>query len=847
MKQLKQLKSFGQSFWLDNLSRGLIEDGILERRIRDQGLSGVTSNPAIFNKAMGHSSRYDERIRTAMISLDGTEAIYESLAVADVRDACDLLLPVYRENDGRDGFVSLEVSPHLAHDAARTTRSARRLWDAVGRPNLLVKVPGTPAGLQAIETLLYEGINVNITLLFGIDAYRETLQAYLRAMSQRLRDGMELRSVASVASFFLSRIDVAVDSELRHRISPEVEPSLRTEAEALLGQAAIANARLAYAELLEVLDSHHWQHLADAGARPQQIVWASTGTKDPSYSDVMYIEPLIGPHTISTMPDKTADAFDEHGRAASTLDAETQDAERTFKRLENLGIDMPSITRQLVAEGVQKFIDPYDALIASLEARCEQIRRRDQAEPLRAVASRLRAESVRMTTAAGSGHATSCLSCADIMAALFFHEMAWDPSAPDARNTDRFLLSKGHAAPILWATLQEAGAIDEDLLSLRRLDSDLQGHPTPENPWVPVATGSLGQGLSVVNGMAIANRLDGIDARLFCLMGDGECSEGSVWESAQFAADNHLDGIVAIVDANGLEQSGPAPYGHDTSVIAGRFESFGWNAIEIDGHDFGEILGALEQTRQSGPTAIVARTVKGKGVSFLEGAEGWHGKALDESQCGQALAEIAPSDLEVRVEPRRLTATHEIGQSPIPMPLTMSYAKGEEVATRSAFGSALTKLGGALQDLVVLDGDVKNSTKTEAFSEQFPNRFVEAQIAEQNMIGAAMGLAASGKRQAALCRHLRRLPDAGARLHPHGVALAPAASGDLRQPRGRLHRPGRTVADGIGGHRHDARPRRGAGALSLRCRERRATDPGRARRARHRLSAHYARQDARHL
>jgi len=763
MSPLAQLHDHGQSFWLDSLSRQMLEDGSLAERVRDQGLGGVTSNPAIFAKSMADSPLYDDRIRVALqtlgassaggeVSIDAlAEPLYEQLAVADVRDACDLLLPVYQQSDGADGFVSLEVSPHLAFDAVNTMRRAHALWDAVGRPNLLIKVPGTPQGLHAVEELLFDGININITLLFGRDAYHETLQTYLRAMERRLDAGRDLRAVASVASFFLSRIDVAVDAELAQRIDPSIEPRLRQEAESLLGRAAVANAQLAYRELRDVLAEERWQRLAEQGARPQRVLWASTSTKNPDYSDVMYIEPLIGRHTVSTMPEKTAAAFDEHGRVEETLTGATAEAEQVMEGLKRLGIDFDAITYQLVGEGVQKFIDPYDELLQRLGERAAQVQRAEQARPLADVAARLRASAVRSTTEAGSGHATSSLSCADLVAALFFHEMRWDPNAPGERDMDRFLLSKGHAAPILWAALDEAGAIDSDPLSLRRLDSDLEGHPTPENPWVPAATGSLGQGLAIANGMALANRMDAIEARVFCLLGDGECSEGSVWEAAQFAADQGLDRVVAIVDANGLEQSGPAPYGHDTSVVAGRFKAFGWKALEIDGHDFGEILGALEQTREQGPTAIIARTVKGKGVSLVEGAEGWHGKALDEEQCKEALAEIAAPEGRMKVEPRRVPVGRDrpsAAQSrpTAPGPIDVDYNRGDEVATRSAFGAALTKLGERMDDLVVLDGDVKNSTKTEAFAKAFPERFIEAQIAEQNMVGAALGLSASGKR-----------------------------------------------------------------------------------------------------
>jgi transketolase len=745
MSRLARLSEYGQSFWLDSLSRQLLDDGSLAARIRDQGLSGVTSNPAIFAESIGDSPLYDTRLRIALETREDAEEVYLALAVDDVRDACDLLLPVYQETDGADGFVSLEVSPHLAYDAVTTVHQARALWDAVGRPNLLVKVPGTRPGLHAVELLLHDGVNVNVTLLFGLEAYRETLQSHLRAFEKRLRDGLPLHSVASVASFFLSRIDVAVDRQLRHRIHPSVDGRIRRQAEGLLGRSAIASARRAYAALQETLASERWRRLAEHGARPQRLVWASTGTKDPSYSDVKYVEPLIGPDTVSTLPEATADAFADHGRVAPTLGGDTEEAAAVMKGLDRLGVDPAAVAQQLLSEGVRKFIDPYDALLAKLDERCATARRAAGAAPLAGVADRLRAQVIRMTTAAGSGHPTSCLSCAELVAALFFREMRWDPSAPKGRDMDRFLLSKGHAAPILWAALSAAGAIDSDLLRLRQIDSDLEGHPTPENPWVPVATGSLGQGLSVANGMVLADRMDGIEARIFCLLGDGECSEGAVWEAAQFAADNRLARLVAIVDANGLEQSGPAPYAQDTSVLANRFRAFAWRTLEIDGHDLGQVLRALERTREPGPTAIIARTIKGKGVSFLEGAEGWHGKALTEPERDRALAEIDAPSTSPPVEPRRVPAgSIELSAEPIPNPI--EYVRGDQVATRTGFGNALEKLGVQVRDLVVLDGDVKNSTKTEAFAKSYPERFIEAQIAEQNMLGVAVGLASSGKR-----------------------------------------------------------------------------------------------------
>jgi transketolase len=386
-----------------------------------------------------------------------------------------------------------------------------------------------------------------------------------------------------------------------------------------------------------------------------------------------------------------------------------------------------------------KAIDPDDA-----RPREPGGRRSEQLQSLTDAARLLRRQVLRMTSAAGSGHPTSCLSCAEIVAALFFHEMRWDPADAEARNVDRFVLSKGHAAPILWAALAAAGAIAEDPMSLRRIDSTLEGHPTPNNPWVKVATGSLGQGLAAANGMALANRLDAIEARVYCLLGDGECAEGSVWEAAQFASLNRLAKLVAIVDVNGLGQSGPTPYGHDTSVLARRFEAFGWRAVEVDGHDMAAVVDALERARESGPTAILARTVKGRGVSFLEGASGWHGKAVEPARLQQALDEVGEARTPPRVAPRRV-GRFEAGVAQVSGGIEVGYSPGAEVATREAYGHALQKLGALNPDIVALDGDVSNSTRSEFFAEAYPERFFECYIAEQNMVGAALGLAACGK------------------------------------------------------------------------------------------------------
>ncbi|MBO0732854.1 MAG: transketolase, partial [Methylocapsa sp.] len=658
--------------------------------------------------------------------------------------ACDVLRSVYDGSKGEDGFVSLEVSPHLAHDTKSSIDEARRLFARVGRPNVFIKIPGTAAGAPAVEELIFEGININITLLFSIESYEAVAQAYMRGLERRSEAGRPLANVTSVASFFLSRIDTLVDQLLSHRIVPGAHAASAPDPRSLLGKAAIANAKFAYQSFKRILASPRWRALSARGAHVQRMLWASTSAKNPAYYDLKYVEPLIGPHTINTMPRNTIAAFLDHGRVAPTLEEGAGEAERVMEDLGRLGIDFRLVTSQLENEGIQKFIEPYDALVKSITAKREKNLRRDDFGSLKDVARNLRRRVIEMTASAGSGHPTSCLSCADIVAALFFQEMRWDPSDPAARNVDQFVLSKGHAAPILWAVLYEAHAISEDPLSLRRIDSTLEGHPTALNPWVKVATGSLGQGLAAANGMALANRLDGIDARIYCLMGDGECSEGSVWEAAQFASLNQLKNLIAIVDVNGLGQSGPAPYHHDTGLFARRFSAFGWRTFEIDGHDMAAVVEALREAAKRGPAAIIARTEKGKGVSFLEGAEGWHGKALNREEMNRALAEIGDTGAGVAVQPRRI-GQFQAGRAVEPLAVRPSYRQGEAVATRQAFGRALDKLGEIDAQIVALDGDVKNSTGTEAFAKRFPERFFESYIAEQNMSGAALGLAVCGK------------------------------------------------------------------------------------------------------
>ena len=743
MNNLLQLIKHGQSYWIDNLTRGMITSGDLHRRVTTEGLRGLTSNPAIFYKALSGGDDYDAQIRETTRNQSPLQKVYEEVVTTDIRDACDILRKVYETSGGEDGFVSLEVSPHLAHDAEASVAEARRLWQSVDRPNLLIKIPATDAGVSAVEALLTEGINVNITLLFSIERYQAVAEAHMRALERRARQGQPLDNIASVASFFLSRIDTLADELLGHRFGTASQGQT-PRPEHLLGKVATANAKLAYDRFRQNLQSDRWEALRQQGARPQRMLWASTGTKNPKYSDIMYVTPLIGPHTVNTLTVRTIDAFADHGVVNDTIGDDLDQAQSVMHELGELGIDMHLVTEQLLNEGIQKFIDPYDAMLDAIADKYQNYISQSYAAPLQVMARKLRKEVIRMTSEAGSGHPTSCMSCADIVSALFFHEMRWDPGEPRARDVDTFVLSKGHAAPILWAALSEAGAITENPLSLRKIDSSLEGHPTPSNPWVKVATGSLGQGLAAANGIAMANRMDNIHARVFCLLGDGECSEGSVWEAAQFAALNNLSNLVAIVDVNALGQSGFTPYRHQISVYAERFAAFGWHTIEIDGHDMHAVLDALYRARREGPTAIVARTSKGKGVSFLEGKLGYHGKALDEEQMQRALDELGDPEVHLQVEPRHV-------ESWIPRRasrdtrIAVSYDPGVTVSTREAFGNALRKLGESNPDIVVLDGDVKNSTYTKVFGDAFPDRFIECYIAEQNMAGTALGLAASGK------------------------------------------------------------------------------------------------------
>ena len=357
---LHALEARGQSIWLDNLTRGILRDGFLRRLIEEDGISGVTSNPSIFEKAMTSGSEYDQAIRELADMGLPAPAIYEAMAVRDIQDACELLRSRYDKTNGTDGFVSLEVSPHGARSAEATIDEARRLWASVNRPNAFIKIPGTPEGVPAIQRCLAEGININITLLFSLEAHQQVMEAHLAALEERARNGQPLATLASVASFFLSRIDTMVDKKL--------DAMKSAEAAALRGRAAIASAKIAYQNWLDTYTGPRWEALRSLGARPQKPLWASTSTKDPAYPDVKYVETLIGPDSINTLPEQTIDAFRDHGKVSGDTILENVDGEReTLNRLERLGISMKAVTDALVDEGIVKFTEPYDKLIASLE------------------------------------------------------------------------------------------------------------------------------------------------------------------------------------------------------------------------------------------------------------------------------------------------------------------------------------------------------------------------------------------------------------------------------------------------------------------------------------------------
>ena len=355
MNPLLELTGFGQSIWLDNLSRSLLKEGILANMIQHDGVSGVTSNPSILHKAISDSPHYHDDLVWLKSNEIVQERRYESLVIADIQAACDLLREVYDRTKGKDGYVSLEVSPRLAHDEVNTLSEAKRLSQAVARENLLIKVPGTQKGIHAFEQLIAEGINVNVTLLFSLQQVVRTFEAYMRGLKTRLANGGDTDKIKAVASIFLSRVDTLVDKQLK---------TIGTaEALALCGKTAVAMSKLAYQRYKEMFHGDIFNDLAQAGSHPQNLLWASTSTKNPDYKDVLYVEPLIGPETINTLPDATLEAFRDHGIPALTVEEGVQEAKDHYLRLEKMGIDMQAVGEQLQTEGVKLFDDSYTKLL----------------------------------------------------------------------------------------------------------------------------------------------------------------------------------------------------------------------------------------------------------------------------------------------------------------------------------------------------------------------------------------------------------------------------------------------------------------------------------------------------
>lgn len=360
MTKLHELAELGQSVWLDYMHRSLINSSGMRSYV-EKGLRGVTSNPAIFEKAIAESNLYDGQIQELAQEGKSAPEIYEELMFSDCRRAADVLRPVYDRTEGRDGYFSLEVDPHLAHDAKGSSEAARRYFKAVDRPNLMVKIPATPEGLSAIRALTAEGHNINITLMFSLDQYDQVAEAFLSGLEERVNVFHELKPINSVASFFVSRVDTKVD-ELLDKIKA-------TEAKALKGKIGIANAKMAYQRFKETFQGERWQRLVEKGAYLQRALFGSTGTKNPKYSDVLYADNLIGRNTINTMPPETIAAFLDHGKVDLTLERDLDTAQRQLTQLEKLGIDLNDVTRQLLDEGVEKFIKPFDSVLRTISER----------------------------------------------------------------------------------------------------------------------------------------------------------------------------------------------------------------------------------------------------------------------------------------------------------------------------------------------------------------------------------------------------------------------------------------------------------------------------------------------
>ncbi|MBH8552018.1 transaldolase [Nostocaceae cyanobacterium CENA357] len=367
---LLEINQYGQSIWMDNLSRDIIQSGELKDLVENQGISGITSNPAIFEKAIANNVIYDADIEAGIRAGLPIYKIYESLVFADIRNACDILRPVYEASNRLDGYVSMEVPPTIAHDTQATINEARRYFQEIGRENLMIKIPGTEAGLPAVEQVIAEGMNVNITLLFSVQSYINTAWAYIRGLEKRVAQGQDISKIASVASFFLSRIDSNIDAKIDAKLKKGVDDiNLEAKLRAVKGKVAIANAKIAYQEYEKIIASDRWQALAAKGAKVQRLLWASTSTKDPNYSDVMYVDQLIGPDTVNTLPPATIKACADHCDVANRVKTNVEEAYQLIESLKDpdINIDIDVVMEELLVEGIDKFIKPFESLMNSLE------------------------------------------------------------------------------------------------------------------------------------------------------------------------------------------------------------------------------------------------------------------------------------------------------------------------------------------------------------------------------------------------------------------------------------------------------------------------------------------------
>jgi transaldolase len=374
--QLLEIKKYGQSIWMDNLSRDIIQSGELKSLVEEKGICGITSNPAIFEKAIAGNAIYDADIQKGIEAGLPTYQIYESLAFADIRNACDILRPVYDATNGLDGYVSIEVPPTIAHDTEATIKEARRYYQEIDRENLMIKIPGTEAGLPAFEQVISEGISVNVTLLFSVESYINTAWAYIRGLEKRVAEGKDISKISSVASFFLSRIDTNIDGKIDAKLKKGVDDqNVEAKLKAVKGKVAIANAKIAYQEYKKIINDERWKALAAKGANVQRLLWASTSTKDPSYSDVMYVDELIGPDTVNTLPPATIDACADHCNVAARVETGVEEAYQLIESLKDpdINIDINTVMDELLTEGIDKFIKPFESLMNSLEGKVKQL------------------------------------------------------------------------------------------------------------------------------------------------------------------------------------------------------------------------------------------------------------------------------------------------------------------------------------------------------------------------------------------------------------------------------------------------------------------------------------------